>query len=208
MIENQNMKEFLDDLSSKRPIPGGGGASAIAGALGNALGQMVANLTVGKKRYVEVEEEIQSLLTEMKGLEERFLELAAEDAKVFEPLSKAYSLPAGTEEEKAVKETVMEQNLFNASLVPVKIMETAITSMEILEVLALKGSRMAVSDVGVGIQFARAALLGAVMNVYINTKSMRNREKADELNTYADLLATKGTAQADRIYDMVKLGLR
>ncbi len=95
-----------------------------------------------------------------------------------------------------------------ASLVPVDMMKKAMEMLDILEALAEKGSRMAVSDVGVGVQFTRAALLGAVMNVYINTKSMKNREKAEELNRYADKLVDEGTKKADRIYEAVLKGLR
>ncbi|MCI9101950.1 MAG: cyclodeaminase/cyclohydrolase family protein, partial [Lachnospiraceae bacterium] len=195
-------------LSSKAPVPGGGGASAIGGAMGNALGQMVANLTVGKKKYAQAEDEILLLKERMEALQEDFAYLADRDGEVFAPLAAAYGLPGGTEEEKAYKAAVMEENLLAASLVPVDMMKKAMEMLDILEALAEKGSRMAVSDVGVGVQFTRAALLGAVMNVYINTKSMKNREKAEELNRYADKLVDEGTKKADRIYEAVLKGLR
>ena len=198
MVESMTIQEFLDVLSSKEPVPGGGGASALAGALGNALGQMVANLTIGKKKYALVEDEI-------KG---QFSALADQDAKVFAPLAKCYSLPSGTEEEKAYKAEVMEARLLDASLVPMEIMEKAWEMLEIMDILADKGSRMAVSDVGVGVQFIRTALLGAVMNVYINTKSMKNREKAEEMNEKAERLIKEGTEAADRIYQKVLEQLR
>ena len=198
MVESMTIQEFLDVLSSKEPVPGGGGASALAGALGNALGQMVANLTIGKKKYALVEDEIKELAERMKGIQGQFSALADQDAKVFAPLAKCYSLPSGTEEEKAYKAEVMEARLLDASLVP----------MEIMDILADKGSRMAVSDVGVGVQFIRTALLGAVMNVYINTKSMKNREKAEEMNEKAERLIKEGTEAADRIYQKVLEQLR
>ena len=205
MVESMTIQEFLDVLSSKEPVPGGGGASALAGALGNALGQMVANLTIGKKKYALVEDEIKELAERMKGIQGQFSALADQDAKVFAPLAKCYSLPSGTEEEKAYKAEVMEARLLDASLVPMEIMEKA---SEMLEILADKGSRMAVSDVGVGVQFIRTALLGAVMNVYINTKSMKNREKAEEMNEKAERLIKEGTEAADRIYQKVLEQLR
>lgn len=208
MVEQFVIREFLGALSSKKPVPGGGGASALAGAMGNALGQMVANLTVGKKRYADVEEEIRALLERMEGIQKDFLKLADRDEEVFAPLAAAYSLPTGTEEEKAHKDSVMEERLLEASLVPVEIMEKAVEMLDILDILAVKGSRMAVSDVGVGVQFIRTGLLGAVMNVYINTKSMKNRAKAQELNTKAGQLVAQGTAQADRIYGVVLAGLK
>ena len=208
MIESMRIQEFLDVLSSKEPVPGGGGASALAGALGNALGQMVANLTIGKKKYAQVEDEIKELAERMKGIQGQFTALADQDAKVFAPLAKCYSLPSGTEEEKAYKAEVMEARLLDASLVPMEIMEKAAEMLEIMDILADKGSRMAVSDVGVGVQFIRTALLGAVMNVYINTKSMKNRGKAEEMNEKAERLIREGTEAADRIYQKVLGQLR
>ena len=208
MIESMRIQEFLDVLSSKEPVPGGGGASALAGALGNALGQMVSNLTIGKKKYALVEDEIKELAERMKGIQGQFTQLADQDAKVFAPLAKCYSLPSDTEEEKAYKAEVMEARLLDASLVPMEIMEKAWEMLEIMDILADKGSRMAVSDVGVGVQFIRTALLGAVMNVYINTKSMKNREKAEEMNEKAERLIKEGTEAADRIYQKVLGQLR
>ena len=208
MIESMTIQEFLDVLSSKEPVPGGGGASALAGALGNALGQMVSNLTIGKKKYALVEDEIKELAERMKGIQGQFTQLADQDAKVFAPLAKCYSLPSGTEEEKAYKAEVMEARLLDASLVPMEIMEKAAEMLEIMDILADKGSRMAVSDVGVGVQFIRTALLGAVMNVYINTKSMKNREKPEEMNEKAERLIREGTEAADRIYQKVLGQLR
>ena len=208
MVESMTIQEFLDVLSPKEPVPGGGGASALAGALGNALGQMVANLTIGKKKYALVEDEIKELAERMKGIQGQFSALADQDAKVFAPLAKCYSLPSGTEEEKAYKAEVMEARLLDASLVPMEIMEKASEMLEIMDILADKGSRMAVSDVGVGVQFIRTALLGAVMNVYINTKSMKNREKAEEMNEKAERLIKEGTEAADRIYQKVLEQLR
>ena len=202
MTEEKKICEYLEVLSSKAPVPGGGGASALAGALGNALGQMVVNLTVGKKKYAEVEE-MQEYLERLKTMQQEFLHLSDRDAEVFAPLAECYRLPSATPEEKEHKETVMEEKLLDASMVPVEIMEKALELLEILDVLADKGSRMAVSDVGVAVQFTRTALLGAVMNVYINTKSMKNREKAEEINQNAKRMIKIGISQADEIYEKV-----
>ena len=201
MIKEQVIQDFLDVLSSKEPVPGGGGASALCGAVGNA--QMVANLTVGKKKYAEVEPEVKEHLEKMVKLQAEFTALADDDAKVFAPLAKAYSLPSETEEQKAYKAEVMETNLLAASAVPLQIMEKSMQMLTILDRLADIGSRMAVSDVGVAVQSTRAALLGAAMNVYINTKSMKDRNKAEELNNSANKMIEEGSRQADRIYDKV-----
>ena len=208
MIEKQLIGEWTDTLASRAPVPGGGGASALGGALGAALGQMVANLTVGKKRYADVEEEMQQSLAVLGRLQTELLDLADQDAQVFAPLAAAYSMPTDTPEQKARKEQVMEERLLAASLVPLAMMEKAAQVLEILEQLEAKGSRMAISDVGVAVQFARTALTGAVMNVYINTKSMKNREKAGELNRKADRLLEEGIQQADTVYDQVRQRLQ
>lgn len=203
MIEKEILGQWVDTLASKAPVPGGGGASALGGALGAALGQMVANLTVGKKRYEDVEEEMQQSLFALNILQMELMALADKDAEVFAPLAAAYGLPKETEEQRAEKERIMEENLLAASLVPIQMMEKTSAVLDVLELLEEKGSRMAVSDVGVAVQFARAALNGAVMNVYINTKSMKNREKAEELNVKAGKMIEKGTKQADQIYGKV-----
>ena len=200
MTGDKTIYGFLDELASKAPVPGGGGASALAGALAAALGQMVVNLTVGKKRYEDVEEMMQQNLFRLNVLQLEFAALADKDAEVFAPLAKAYGLPKDTAEEAAEKERVMEECLLAASQVPMQIMEKTIQLLDILQELGEKGSRLAVSDVGVGVQFARAALLGAVMNVYINTKAMKDRGEADTWNARADQLVREGTEKADRIY--------
>ena len=203
MIEQQTVNEFLTALSSKRPTPGGGGASALAGALRGALGLMVGNLTVGKKKYADVEADVAAAMSRLEEARDRMVRLAQEDAEVFAPLAAAYGLPAGTEEEKARKAQVMEENLLAASLVPLRIMELAVEVLSDLEELEKKGSVMAVSDVGVAVQFARTAVTGAVMNVYINTKSMKNRENADKINDRAGKALEEGIRLADQVYDIV-----
>lgn len=204
MIAGKTIGDWTEVLASKEPVPGGGGASALGGVLGAALGQMVANLTVGKKRYADVEEEMQQSLIRLKKLQEDLMDLADQDAEVFAPLAKAYKMPSETEEQKAEKARVMEERLLAASLVPMQMMEKALAVLNILEELEKKGSRMAISDVGVAAQFARAALLGAVMNVYINTRSMEDREKAAKLNERAGQLIAEGVKRADAIYQRVQ----
>lgn len=208
MTEKKTIEEFLGELSSKAPVPGGGGASAIGGAIGNGLGQMVANLTIGKKKYAEYEEELKELLERMKELQRGFTDLADRDGEVFAPLAAAYRLPYETDLEKQYKDQVMEANLLAASLIPMQIMETCMEMLAILSVLAEKGSRMAISDVGVGVQFIRASLTGAAMNVFINTGSMKNRDEAERLNERAQLMIDRGTEAADEIYDKILKGLK
>lgn len=208
MIKDLTVSAFLEELSSKRPTPGGGGAAALGGAQGVALGEMVINLTLGKKKYADVEEEMQLLLIKLEEMREEFLRLADEDAKVFAPLAAAYGLPSGTEEEKKNKEEVLETHLLAASLVPKAVMEQAVEAIKIMDILAHKGSRLAVSDVGVGVSFLRSALLGAKMNVSINTKFMKRRETAQQLDQEAYMLAEMGRKLSDEIYANVEAALK
>lgn len=207
-MSQQSMNEFLLSLASKAPVPGGGGASALGGAIGAALASMVANLTIGKKKYAAVEPEVTAILEKAISLQEKMELLIQEDARVFEPLSKAYGLPKDTPEQLAYRETVMEKASLEATLVPLKIMEEAVRVLSLHQELAEKGSRLAVSDVGVGVQFCRAALLGGVMNVYINTKGMKDRETAQKLDRQAEGLVKEGTDLADEIYAQVLSAIR
>ena len=208
MIKDLTVSTFLEELSSKKPTPGGGGAAALGGAQGVALGEMVINLTLGKKKYADVEEEMQLLLVRLEGIRAEFLRLADEDARVFAPLAAAYGLPSGTEEEKKHKEEVLETHLLAASLIPKTVMEQAVEAIKIMDILAHKGSRLAVSDVGVGVSFLRTALLGAKMNVSINTKFRKQRETARQLDQEASALAETGRKLSDEIYANVEAALK
>ena len=184
MMLEKKTTEFLNVLSSSAPVPGGGGASAAVGAFGAALGMMVANLTVGKKKYADVEAEMIEICGRLEKIRDRLIVLTDEDAKAFEPLSKAYGLT------------------------PMEIMKTVLDSMKLLEILGEKGSRIAISDVGVGILFAQAALEGASLNVFINTGLMKNAERACELNETANRLIAEGQAYKERIYAGVCVQLK
>ena len=192
--------EFLEELSSSAPVPGGGGASAAAGAYAAALGLMVGNLTTGKKKYADVEEEICESMKKLEQLRDKLTRLVDEDAKAFEPLSKAYGMPKETEEQKKLKEQVMETALREACRVPLEIMEVSIEVMELLQVLEEKGSRLAVSDAGVGILFAKTSLEGASLNVFINTRLMKDRQYAEELNQRADAWIARGRTLEQQVY--------
>ena len=195
--------EFVEVLGSKAPVPGGGGASALVGAVGTALGNMVGALTVGKKKYADVEEEMKELMAKATTLQDELLHLIERDAEVFEPLSKAYGMPRETEEEKAEKARVMEIVLKDACSVPMEIMEKCCEAIDLIVEFAAKGSALAISDAGVGAAFCKAALEGASLNVYINTKSMKNREHAEELNKKCDEMLAVYTVKADEIFQNV-----
>lgn len=194
MLE-QSAVDFIGALSSNAPVPGGGGASATVGALAAALGMMVTNLTIGKKKYADYEEELIRCRSELEGLRDRLITLTDKDAEAFEPLSRAYSLLKDAPD----YERIMEEALLTASLAPLEIMDTALECAHVLEVLVEKGSRLAISDVGVGIYFAQAAIEGAALNVYINTKMMKDRTRAEALNDRADAIIREGAALKEKI---------
>ena len=200
MMTDKSCKEFLDLLASNAPVPGGGGASAIVGALGMALGSMVGNLTLGKKKYADVQEDIKELLIKADSLQKELMSLVEKDAEVFEPLSKAYGLPKDTEEEKLNRDKVMEDALKLACSVPLQIMETSLKAIALHEEFAAKGTRIAISDVGVGVLFCKSAMLGGSLNVFINTKLMKDRAYAGEINRKTVQMLTEGMKRADAVY--------
>ena len=195
MMLEQKTTDFLEVLSSAAPVPGGGGASAAS-----ALGMMVANLTIGKKKYADVEAEIIERKERLLVLQKKLIELTDKDAEAFEPLSKAYGLPKETKEQIEEKERVMEKALYEASIVPLEIMKTVSEVMDELKALGEKGSRIAISDVGVAVLFARAALEGASLNIYINTRLMKDREQAERLNRESDHMITEVRKLQEEIY--------
>lgn len=199
---------FVEILASKDPVPGGGGASALVGALGTALGNMVGSLTVGKKKYAAVEEDIRRLKQEADALQQELLELVDRDAEVFEPLARAYGMPKDTEEQQAEKDRVMEEALRLACSVPLEIMKKSCRAIELQQEFAEKGSTLALSDAGVGAIFCKAALQGASLNVFINTGLMKDRDYAEKINQLAEEMLEQYGKLADQVHQMVVSRIR
>ncbi len=195
--------EFLDELASSAPAPGGGGAAAYGGALASALASMVGNLTVGKKKYADVEDAVRESLDRLSDLRIRLVGLIDGDARAFEPLAAAYRMPKGTPEEARAKEEALQAALGAACDVPLEIMACCVEVIGECDFMARNGSRLAVSDAGVGVAFAKAALLGASLNVYINASSMSDAERAARYRSKADALISQGVPQADAVYASV-----
>lgn len=194
------IETYLQTLASREPVPGGGGASALAGALGAALAGMVCNLTLGKKKYANVEKNIALILEEMQEHIQSFLQLADQDAAVFAPLAKAYSLPASTAEEKQKKEEIMEELLWDAAQVPFSIMREGVWMLQSVCYLARYGSRMAASDAGVSISLLRASITGAMMNVAVNAGMMKDKTRARKLLDEASDMLEASKQEADKLY--------
>lgn len=198
----ESSRTFVEVLASNAPAPGGGGAAALVGAIGTALGNMVGSLTVGKKKYADVEGEIIALKAKCDALQTELLNQVEEDDKGFVPLAKAYGIP----KDDPNRDKILEEATVIACKVPMHIMELCCEAIDCIAVFAAKGSRLAVSDAGCGAVCCKAALQAASLNVFINTKSLKNREVAEELNRQANLMLNKYCALADEIFNEVKAG--
>lgn len=198
--------EFLQQLASKSPVPGGGGAAALAGATGAALGGMVCSLTLGKKKYAAVQDEVAALQQHLTELRERLLALAERDAEVFAPLAACYSMPTETPEQRSAKERAMSAALTDAVAVPLEIMELCAAALPLIDRTAAIGSALAVSDAGCAAAICKAALQSAYLNVLINTKSMTDRGAAEALSARAEALLAGGDG-ADATFAAVRARL-
>jgi formiminotetrahydrofolate cyclodeaminase len=201
---NIQIDEFIKDLSSKSPVPGGGGASALIGAIGVSLCSMVANLTSGKKKYEAYQKDLESIIVRTQSAINKLLTLVQKDAEVFEPLSAAYGIP----KEQQNREEILENALIIACSVPLEILQEVENALDIIEQLSVKGTKLAISDVGVAASACRCAMESAIMNVYINTKLMKNREYASKINQDAENILANGIEVCNRIYQKITYELR
>ncbi|WP_286310974.1 cyclodeaminase/cyclohydrolase family protein [Romboutsia ilealis] len=206
-ISEKTCIEFVNVLASKSAVPGGGGAAALVGAIGMALGSMVCNLTIGKKKYAEYEESVNEILVKAREIEKKLLSMIDKDAKNFLPLSKAYGLPNSTEEEKKIKEEIMENALKVACEVPIDIVRVCFDAIKLHEDLVDKGSKLAISDVGVGVQCLRAAILSGQLNVVININSIKDMEYVEAIRKEVNSVVEEGVKICDEVYAKVEKAL-
>ena len=199
LLIDKTVADFTQELASPAPVPGGGGASALAAAIGISLGDMVGELTAVKKRYADVEEDIQRLMARAQALRLRFLELVDADAEAFAPLARAYGIP----KDAPGRAAVMEEALRTACSVPMDIMRACGEALDIIEEFAAKGSKIAISDAGCGAILCKAAMQAASLNIFINTKSMKDRACAAALEEEANALLAKYTALGDAVFAAV-----
>ena len=193
-------EDFLEKLASKSPAPGGGGAAALVGAAGVALGNMVGCLTVGKKKYADVEADILALNARAEALRLRLEGLVQADAEAFTPLAAAYGLPKSTPEEAAHKAEVLETALAAACDVPLQIMAACGEGIDLAAEYAAKGSVLAISDAGCAALLCKAALQAAGLNVTVNTRLMADRAHAAACDEQAAALLEAAVPKADEVY--------
>ena len=182
----ESCRLFVDMLASSTPSPGGGGAAALVGAIGTALGHMASNLTVGKKKYADVQEQILALNTRFMLLEKELLDQVEADEKGFLPLAAAYKLP----KDAPGYERFMDEATVEACKVPLKIMELCCEALDCIDFVAQKGTRLAVSDAGSGAVCCKAAMQAASLTVFINTKALKNRSAAAEIDAKVNQMLT------------------
>jgi formiminotetrahydrofolate cyclodeaminase len=203
-LTDKPVTNFLDELASNAPAPGGGSVAALSGALGAALISMVCNLTLGKKGYEEAQADIQDLLGQSEALRQELTGLLEADVAAYTAYSQASKLPRETDEQKAERTRAVQAALVNATDVPMRIAEAAVKVMDLCMPTAEKGNKWAVSDAGVAVLMAEAALRSAALNVLINLGSIKDEAFVAQKRAYLDgLLAGKG-AMRDAIYDYVE----
>jgi formiminotetrahydrofolate cyclodeaminase len=202
-LTNKSVSQFLVELSSSAPAPGGGSVAALSGALGAALVSMVCNLTVGKKRYADVEEDIRAILAQSEALRHRLANLLEEDVAAYTAVSLAMKMPRDTEEQKATRQKTLQEALKKATIVPLQIAEACVEVIALCQPAAEKGNKHAVSDAGVAILMAEAGLRSAALNVLINLGWIEDQGFTAEKQSQLDnLLAGKPTLR-DQVYDYV-----
>jgi formiminotetrahydrofolate cyclodeaminase len=201
---DKSCPEFAAALASKAPVPGGGGAAALAGALGAALCSMVGNLTVGRKKYAAVEGDIKAILAKAENARARLLELVDEDADCFAPLNETYAI---FKDDPQI-ERILEESTEKACQPPLEMMRLICETISLLEEMLGKGNVNLVSDVGCGALMCAAALESAALNIFINTKGMKNRELAEALNAEAEDMMAEFSLRAINVSREVTRRLR
>lgn len=203
MLTELTCREFAKELASKKPVPGGGGAAAFNAALGTALNSMVANFSIGKNKFIDRKEQHESLLKRGEVLREKLIDLIDKDAEYFEPLSKAYIMPANTEEEKKQKDEVLQGCLKVACSAPMEILECTYEAIVMHKEILDISSKNIISDVGVGVQSLKAALNSAYLNVLINLNSIKDTYYTLKHREKAEKLVTEGVKIADEVFSEV-----
>ena len=201
-MKNMTINEFAKIVASDFPVPGGGSIAALCGAIGAALSEMVANLTVTKKKYADSKEEMTEIINKASLLREKLLNYIEEDSSAYNMVTLAYKLPKETEEEKAYRSGKIQEGLKVAASVPLKVAETAFEIFPLAEALVLRGNLSSVTDALVGAMMARTGVLSAILNIRINLDSIKDQEFIKDLKEKADALEEKTIIYEKEILDL------
>jgi len=204
---SKSLQVYLEELSSDAATPGGGNVAALSATLACSLGIMVCNLTIGKKKYLEVEEEIRSVKTELENLKDCFVELAQKDNIAFDKVMDAFKLPKETDKEKETRSEQIQEATFAAAVVPSEVIETCKKTLPLLETAALKGNKNSVSDAGVALSLLSTGAEGALLNVIINCSSLSNKTIGNELLKKSEILCDEIKAGTTKAIAKIKSSL-
>ena len=198
------LNKFMDDLASAEPTPGGGGAAAAMGSMGVALLSMVARLTLGKKGYEGVIDEMQRQLDESESLRVRLFELVDQDAQAFNQLMAAYRLPKENDDQKATRADAIQKGLQEATKVPLACAEACAAGIRLAARSAETGNRNVISDTGAGVLALQAALRASALNVSINVPSIKDKDFAEMALNSATSLLEECLPMAEAVHERVK----
>ena len=204
MFQEQELQTFLDQLASKASTPGGGSAAAIMGAMGAALVSMVANLTVGKQKYQDVEEEMQGFLERSEDMRSRLTGMMQADIDVFDKVMAAYGMARDTEAEKEARSGAIQVALKEATDVPLACAQLCADVIELCRPVAEKGNLNVISDAGVAVLAAHAALRSAALNVYINIGGIRDQEFVQDRRDKLEFVLSGAGVATETVYELVK----
>ncbi len=204
MTAKSSIQTFLDDLASERPTPGGGGAAAVSGAIGAALVSMVANLTIGKKNYEAVWEDLEAVNAKAEALRTDLIGAIDEDVVAFNSVMGAYGLPRATDEEKAKRTAAIQAALKDATLAPLRAVKACFEVIRLSAVVAEKGNLNVISDAGVAVLAANAGLRSAALNVLINAKAIKDRDFAEAHIAEVNALLAQAAETTDSVYQTVR----
>ncbi len=202
-LTQQTIVRFLDALASSAPAPGGGSVAALSGALGAALLSMVCNLTLGKKKYALVQDDISELVAQSEELRQRLTDLLEADVQAYTGVSRAYKMPRQTAEEKAARSAAIQEALKAATQAPMQVAEACVEVLDLCTPAAEKGNVNAVSDAGVAALMAEAGLRSAALNVIININAIKDQAFRSAMQDKLDALLDGKPAFKDQIYDLV-----
>lgn len=204
MIKDKSLQVFLDELASSAPTPGGGSGAAVMGAMGAALVSMVCNLTVGKKGYEEVEDDLKDVLKQAEALRDRLTDMIRADVEVFDRLMASYGMPKETDEDKVARSEEIQAVLKEATDVPLNCARACAEAIELCRAAAEKGNLNVISDAGVAVVAADAAMKSAALNVYINVGSIKDKAFAEERSIELEKILKGADGQTSEIYELVK----
>jgi len=208
MLIDKKVSNFLDELASNSPTPGGGSVAALAGALGAGLISMVGNLTIGKKKYEDVEEDVKKIISSSEKLRYELSQLIEEDVKAFNNFMAAYKMPKETEDEKKIRADKIQDLLIKAAKVPLTVAYKCLEVLSLSKEVAEKGNINVVSDAGVAVLIAEAALESAILNVKINLKMIRDEKVRTELSSSIKEILLKEKEQKEKVLEIVEQIIR